>query len=316
VRLATLLALSEMPPTDEATRAVIGVLASGDRWLLDGATAAAAKNAVGFLRAISERVAGEPSRALAVIRTVAEHYARGAPADSVGSVLAALGQAEPEVAAAIVHGVIQGWPKDRPATLGPAEGQALAALVPKLPPRVRGPLIALAGRWGVAGLEGAVSRMADDLLAEAGNPARPDNSRGDAAVQLVELRPTDAKVVRSLVDLITPRTSPALASGLIAALSRSTAAGAGALVIERLPALTPALRADAIRAVVGREDWTSAFLDAVETGKARLDDLALDQKQALAAHPNSKIAARVKPLLERGGGLPDPDRQKVIERLA
>ena len=54
----------------------------------------------------------------------------------------------------------------------------------------------------------------------------------------------------------------------------------------------------------------------VEDGKIRLSELSLDQKQALASHPNAAIAARAKPLLERGGGLPDADRQKVIDELS
>ena len=44
--------------------------------------------------------------------------------------------------------------------------------------------------------------------------------------------------------------------------------------------------------------------------------LSLDQSQALAAHPDSKIAERAKALLARGGGLPDPDREKVIQALS
>jgi putative heme-binding domain-containing protein len=44
-------------------------------------------------------------------------------------------------------------------------------------------------------------------------------------------------------------------------------------------------------------------------------DLSLDQQQALASHPDRRLAARFRRLLERGGGLPDADRQKVIEEL-
>jgi uncharacterized protein len=45
----------------------------------------------------------------------------------------------------------------------------------------------------------------------------------------------------------------------------------------------------------------------------RFDVLALDQKTALAAHPDKEITERAKKLLAMGGGLPDADRQKVIE---
>ena len=45
------------------------------------------------------------------------------------------------------------------------------------------------------------------------------------------------------------------------------------------------------------------------------NELALDQKQALAAHPDAKIAKRAKALLAKGGGIPNADRQKVVEEF-
>src|SRR5439155_25552224 len=44
-------------------------------------------------------------------------------------------------------------------------------------------------------------------------------------------------------------------------------------------------------------------------------DLALDQRQALASHLDRAIATKAKAILARGGGLPDPDRQKVIDQF-
>jgi putative heme-binding domain-containing protein len=55
-------------------------------------------------------------------------------------------------------------------------------------------------------------------------------------------------------------------------------------------------------------------MDGFEAGKVRVDQLTLDQKQALAAHRDRRIAGRARVLLGRGG-LPDPDRQKVIDEL-
>src|SRR6185503_13615382 len=47
----------------------------------------------------------------------------------------------------------------------------------------------------------------------------------------------------------------------------------------------------------------------------QLADLSLDQKQALANHPDRQIANRSRRLLEAGGSLPNPDRQKVLDEL-
>ena len=52
-----------------------------------------------------------------------------------------------------------------------------------------------------------------------------------------------------------------------------------------------------------------------EKGTADLGVLSLDQKQALAAHPDRQIARQARELLAKGGGLPNADRQKVVEEL-
>jgi putative membrane-bound dehydrogenase-like protein len=56
VRLAALLAISEMPPSEAIASALVTLLQqpgnSEDRWIPDGVTAAAAKNDAGFLRAV------------------------------------------------------------------------------------------------------------------------------------------------------------------------------------------------------------------------------------------------------------------------
>ncbi len=67
--------------------------------------------------------------------------------------------------------------------------------------------------------------------------------------------------------------------------------------------------------MLAKTDSTVAFLDAVEKGVLRFDMLALDQKTALASHPDKSISARATKILAQGGGLPSPDRQKVIEEM-
>ena len=68
--------------------------------------------------------------------------------------------------------------------------------------------------------------------------------------------------------------------------------------------------------MLGRSDWSPALVNALEHGQAKISELALDQKQSLSTHPDKKIAKHPRVLLPRGGGLPDPDRQKVLDRLA
>ncbi|HUS34184.1 MAG TPA: PVC-type heme-binding CxxCH protein, partial [Verrucomicrobiae bacterium] len=69
VRLAALLACSEMSASDDAARAIIAMLQqpanSGDRWIPDAASAAAARNDAAFLRAVLASYKPEAPRASA-----------------------------------------------------------------------------------------------------------------------------------------------------------------------------------------------------------------------------------------------------------
>ena len=64
-----------------------------------------------------------------------------------------------------------------------------------------------------------------------------------------------------------------------------------------------------------RPEWIHAFLDHAEKGQAQLGELSLDQKQALAAHPNKAVRRRALAWLKSGGALPNADRQKVLDEL-
>jgi putative membrane-bound dehydrogenase-like protein len=322
VRLAALLALADQGPSDEVAQALAVALRKGlarnDHWLFDAAIAAAARNDRAFLKAIAKPGDGRRAGAevLAIAERVAEHWARGGPADGAGHVLAGLRGGEPAVDEAVLRGMARGWPKDRPATIDPASEDVLKELAKELPARPRTQLVRLVGQWGNKSLEGIAAEIAASLGATARDASIADARRIAAAQQLIELKPSDEPVVKKLLDLIDPRTSPELAAGLIEAVSSSQSPVAGKDLVEILPRLAPSVRAQVLRALLGRSDWSPALVEAFEQDKARISELALDQKQALAAHPNRGVAARAKRLLAQGGGLPDPDRQKVIDQLS
>ena len=70
-----------------------------------------------------------------------------------------------------------------------------------------------------------------------------------------------------------------------------------------------------MKTLLSRGEWTGNLLDALENGTILPGELSLDQKQALAAHPSRQISARAKTLLAKSGGLPNADRQKVLDEL-
>lgn len=321
VRQAALLALAESPTSPPAAAAILAALSEPanltDRWIPDAATAAAASHSLPFLTGVASRDAGKPltDKAAAIVRQVAEHCARSGPVDAAPVLLASLG-GESSSSEAIVAGLVKGWPRDKQVPLDDAAEAKLAELLPKLTPAARGQLVSLATRWGSKGLEKYATQVAEGFLKLVKNDKEKDPARVAAAAQLIEFRKSDDAAALELLGQITPKASPELVAGLIEAVGKSESPAVGQALVESLGTVTPAARSGIFRALVSRAEWTEALFAGVDQGKLQLADLSLDQKQALAGHPSKSIAARAKKLLASAGGLPNPDRQKVIDEIS
>jgi putative membrane-bound dehydrogenase-like protein len=322
VRLAALLRIADLAQADGDARALANQIAAGtfdrDRGLMDAATAAAARHDAQVLEILAKHTFDRPpsTGTLTIVSRLAEHHARGGPADTIGAMLAALAKADPLIAQAIVAGFAKGWPRDKPPQLDAASRKALALLLSKLSADSRGQTLSLASRWGVKGLDDYAAKLARDFLATATDESKPESARVEAARQLIDLRNSDPQAARDVIALVTAKTQPDLASGLIAAVTRSDSSEVGPALVNALGSMTPAARKASIVTLLGKTDWTGALMTGIEEGKVPLSLLSLDQSQALAAHPDKTIAQRARALLARGGGLPDPDREKVIQALA
>jgi putative membrane-bound dehydrogenase-like protein len=319
VRLAALLALAEMRPDAKAGAAIAEALSRpenlDDRWIPHAVVSAAAAHDVYFLKAVAAAKSAPTARALTAIGIVAEHYARGGPSQTAGSLVAALADAPVPVAETILNGMAKGWPSGKTAQLNDDTEKAMARLLVRLSPGSKGSLIKLATAWGSKGFDKYAAETTAALFAVVADAKAGDTARANAAHQLAEFRPNDEQVVEKLLDVITPRTSPELTAGVLEALSASQAANLGPSVLKQLGGWPPSARAAGVSLLLSRPESTRALLDAFDKGKVQLSELTLDQKQALAAHPDKQIAARAKTILERGGGLPSADRQKVIDQF-
>src|SRR5260370_783578 len=169
VRLMALLALADQPALPAAGRAIAAVLNdaqnSADRWLPDAATCAAAKNSNSFLSAVAGQTQPSP-KLLAVTTLVAEHYARGGPADSVRTGVAGLGNADPQIGAAIVRGLARGWPADKAPVLDGGLEADLERALNRLAPEQRGLLIKMTSAWGIKKFEKYAAEDARPLIRE------------------------------------------------------------------------------------------------------------------------------------------------------
>ena len=321
VRLAAFLALAEMQGSPKVATAVLAALNDSevlaDRWLLDAATAAAAKNDERVLTAALRKGARLTQVATRErLAIVAGHFARGDDADAkIGELLVAATSADPQAASTILGGIEKGWPRTKQAKLTDEHEKALAGLLKVVPATEQSTVISLARKLGSQKLDKFAEEIATTLLATVQDEKATDTARVTAAKQLVEFRKSDSAAAAGLLDMLSPRVSPQLAQGLIEAAAKSEAAETAKSLLASMGSVTPGNRPIILQAIVSRGDWTKTMLDAAEAGEFALAELSLDQKQSLASHPDRSLRDRAKKLLEAGGGLPNADRQKVIEEL-
>lgn len=320
VRLAALLAISEMPPSEGAGEAIFKFLRedrnASDRWLPDAATAAAARNDAAFLRTVLASNTGSilSTETGAVVQRVTTHYAQRGPVDSIVATLGAVKNAAPDVAVQVLDGLVSGWPKDRAPALGNAEKRVLTDLMDAMPESIRDRMLALAQRWGETKLFGdRFDSVVAMLKREVTNGSSPDEQRVAAAKRLIGIDDGNATagVVLGQVGLLS---SPTLASGLVSALTDSRNPDTGAAIIDRWSHFTPSVRRSAVAALMRRPEWTRALLDAVEGGPLTRTDLAVEHWSQLKQHPDRSVARRAERLSAPPGGV-SPDRQGVVNKL-
>jgi putative membrane-bound dehydrogenase-like protein len=323
VRLAVLEAMSEMPAAAEAGRLIEQMIdeprTMSDPVLRDAATAAAAVHAdyvlPVLLSAASANQGVLAEQRLALVERVAGHVARGGDGKAVAAIIVRLVAAHVDRAAAAVAGMARGWPKGRGADFSPEAEAAIDQLSEKLPLAGQGQLVTFVHRAGSKVLDQKISRISAALLADVDKAGASDADRAAAAERFVSLRPADPLAVEAIVTRIGGRTSPELAAGLIGALGRSITPDAAAAILDRLEGLTPQVREAGVRTVLANRDWAKQLLARLETGRARLGDIPIGERAKLAEHPDWEVRVRAKQILTAGGGLPNADRQKVIDEI-
>jgi putative membrane-bound dehydrogenase-like protein len=319
VRLAALLALADLPPTKAGGAAVARMIQMeqnlSDNWMVDAATAAAAHHDLSFLEAIASAPAASTTLS-EMISTVAEHYARGGPGQAGVKLFASLEQAQPSIIAAVLTGLVSGWPEAHPVEVSDTLADQLDRIMQRLEPAQRGGLVKLAARWGSDRFAKYAAETVRELLAQVDDDQAPATRRIRAARQLFDFQPNNASVVSDVLDRITPQLSPELIVGLLDALSLSESQDVGPALTAKFPAMTPDARTAALSVLMQRKPATAALLKSIEDGTIPLQELSLDQRQTLTSHPDRSLRQQARQLLERGGALPSPDRQQVLTDLA
>ena len=254
-------------------------------------------------------------------RIVAEHYARGGAERTVGDVVADAGRRRP---AAVDRA-------DHRAASQAAGRRTAAQLAPSEPTRsCRAADDCLASERAGAVQSGLAPGAAQRSRADCAEIAEPPAGRlpttrscaEPAASTPPSSSSTSAKrTPRPLGDVARPdhaRDVARAGRGLLeAARAERVAARSAPAIVERLAdadARVAARPRFALLLEPGRLD-DGACSTASRRARCQLGDLSLDQKQALADHPDRRLAAPGQGAARRGGGLPNPDRQKVLDEL-
>ncbi len=317
VKLQALLALADMPASAEAAK-ILAELASteSDPVLVDALTSAAATHAVAYLQQVTSKPAEPSGAVMQVTRRVTEHVARGKPsAESLEGIVANLTATHPALAAQLIDGLTAGLPANFDVESTSSLDEAFVTAFEGGDHTLKGKLLRLAARADVNALDEFANEIVASLAAMIEDEASAAEKRGSAARDLIGLRPQDDGAVETVIELLTPQTPPDVSEKLLDALRLSEAAGGGDVVIDYMPSMTPATKSAAIGVILGKPPWTKSLLAAVAAKAFDLNELTLEQKQALRSFPDRALRAEAEALLAMGGGLPNADRDKVLQSL-
>lgn len=327
LRLAALLALAEMPASSGAAAVIAAALTDpvvmSDTLLTDAATSAAANNAGEFLASVlngNDAIANpNPDATNSIVAIVAQHLARDREHDvdsrQINLVIEASSGGDSTTVRATIDGLIAGWPKDQPTQLTPEADAALMSLLDSLPAGDRGAVVRLGISLGSENLRANSKRITQSLSETIGDSDATDEQRVRAAAQLIGLAPNDNAAAVTILSSIGPQTSPESASEMIRALLASRAQGLGDAIMANIDRYTPSIRSECLRLMIARPGTTRVLLDAIVARKIAREELSLDQQQALISHPSPPLAIIAKQAFAGAGGIPSPDRARVLASL-
>jgi hypothetical protein len=198
--------------------------------------------------------------------------------------------------------------------LNKATQQVLQKLMSILNTENQARLLLLAQKWHRADLfPSGTSALTESLVKTLKDPSAGIAERGSAATKLVALqdRPETTQLV---LEQMNELTSPDLGSELIDALAKSRDPKTGPALVQHLPKLTPAARRYQIAALLRRGEWSSALLDAIESGKLPSSELATEQWAFLKSSPDGAIAKRAQALAGSRGAI-TADRAAIVQKL-
>ena len=156
-------------------------------------------------------------------------------------------KANPATASAVIGGLASGWPSDRAPQLSATQEKAITDVLPKLRAESRGPMLKLLSNWKIKGVTQQIAVIIRENLTAVGDEKAADEQRISAVRQIIDFGGDSDETVSKILETLSSRSSPLLLGGIFDALGNTQSKGVGAAVTAKLPSLSPAGRAAALR---------------------------------------------------------------------
>ncbi len=226
-----------------------------------------------------------------------------------------MGSAPEPLSKVVLEHLSGGWPPGHVLQLSDEQDKRLADIVSEIPAAAKADVIRLGMKLGSRTLGQRVGEIVQSLLVTVEDQDAAPDRRLESARQSVQLQPASETIVTALLDQVSAQATPEFSAGVLQTLQDSKANNVGEELVKRMRSMSPNVRQAALTTLLARPETTVALLDGIEARTVLLADLSLEQRRSLNTHPDKAIRARGSKLLAQGGGLPDPDRQKVLEAL-
>ena len=173
--------------------------------------------------------------------------------------------------------------------------------------RRRGSSIAKIAEEGTSvGLPTALAVVFDQASAKALEISAPESARLAAIALLAQ---GDGAVAgRSLPELLTPQTSPALQQAAVKALVASAADDAATTILTPWKAFGPATRREVVDQLITSATGATTLIKAVEAGTVKVGDIERDKRQLLLNHPNLMVRDAARKVIAD----PPSNRKQVV----
>ncbi|HKB39913.1 MAG TPA: HEAT repeat domain-containing protein, partial [Gemmataceae bacterium] len=155
-----------------------------------------------------------------------------------------------------------------------------------------------------------VGRLFAQARRDAADTRRPEAERLAAIGLLGRGLDRRGEDIEALSRLLVPQNSNAVQSAAVATLGRLSDRSAARALLVRWESHSPALRAQVLDALLGREAWLPELVDRLEKGDIKATHLDATRRARLLSHRDADVRRKAEKLL---GGALSKDRAHVID---